>query len=360
VPSSAPELDGEPVTRTDSRVRVVRTLPELARLADELTGLAAATNGPATTYFEGVRAWLAARPGRQPASVLVHRGPELVAAAHLARHRERTVWRLQQAGTEGEPFRLLAVDEPAAAVLNAGIRAELAALPGRWKLMLTDLPAADRHRVETLAGPLPVSAVATALDTPLLRMDGDAGLNRYLSRNVRAAVAKARNRILADGRRYEVRWLSRPELVVAAVAEVVDTRRARNLQLGRALDDPVEVATFRATVAGHARAGRVRLVEVRIDARLAAYALCLHTGDTLWVYSNAVSPDFTRYSAGTIANAEVVRGAHADPGIRVLNWGRGIQRYKVSGPVTIAGTQTLTAWSSEATRRLLRLGRRLR
>ena len=84
----------------------------------------------------------------------------------------------------------------------------------------------------------------------------------------------------------------------------------------RGVDDPVEVATFRATMAGHARAGRARLVEVRIDGALAAYAMCFHAGDSLWVYSNAVSPEFTRYSAGTIANAEVVRLAHADPGVR--------------------------------------------
>ena len=100
------------------------------------------------------------------------------------------------------------------------------------------------------------------------------------------------------------------------------------------------------------------MLELRIGGELAAYAVCNLADGELWVYSNSVSPAYTHYSAGTIANAEVVRYAHADPQIAVLNWGAGIQRYKLSGPVRIVETETLTAWSSSATRRALAIARK--
>jgi hypothetical protein len=74
------------------------------------------------------------------------------------------------------------------------------------------------------------------------------------------------------------------------------------------------------------------------------------TDGELWVYSNSLSPAFTRYSAGTIGNAEVVRYAHAELSVTVLSRGAGIQRYKLSGPVRLVETETFTAWSSDTVR----------
>jgi CelD/BcsL family acetyltransferase involved in cellulose biosynthesis len=132
----------------------------------------------------------------------------------------------------------------------------------------------------------------------------------------------------------------------------MDVHRRRSLQMhGRSgLDDPAARGYFEAVVGTHAAAGRVRLLTLRLNRTLAAFALCLLDRDLLWVYANMVSPDWLRYSAGTISNAEVVRWAHATPGIAGVNWGAGLQRYKLSGPVVLSRSQHLHAWSSRGLR----------
>src|SRR5436309_10940464 len=75
---------------------------------------------------------------------------------------------------------------------------------------------------------------------------------------------------------------------------------------------------------------------------------------------NRVSPAWLRYSPGTIANGEVVRHAFEDPSCHGVNWGGGLQRYKLSGEVTLVPCQTLYAWSSAAARLLLQLHRLVR
>jgi hypothetical protein len=93
-----------------------------------------------------------------------------------------------------------------------------------------------------------------------------------------------------------------------------------------------------------------RLLTLRLNGQLASYALCLESAGTMLVYSNRMSPDWARYSAGAIANAEVVRTAHSDGGMRCLDWGTGLQRYKLSGDATLHPHQNIHAWSSEMAR----------
>lgn len=342
------------------RVRVLADPALIAALAPELDELAEACGAPASSYWAADSAWFRARPEVQPLAVAVYDRSRLAGAAMLGRHRLRGVWRVIGAGTAGEPYAMPVASPEVAQVLAAGITGELQGIVGRWKLELTDLPLHDPV-AEALAARLTDPVRLDFRDAPQLRIDHDSALNTYLSRNVRAAVAKARNRIAADGRSLELRWLTAPDQIERRLEQLVDVRARRNRQLHRGNPhDGAELATFTGTISNQAAAGRARLLEVRIDDRLASYALCFLTTGTLWVYSNTVSPDFTRYSAGTIANAEVVRYAHARPEVHILSWGRGIQRYKLSGPADLTGCQSLTAWSSTSTRRLLTIGRTLR
>ena len=334
-------------------------LAALHALADELDDLAQRSNAPASAFWPAQSAWFRARPELEPHAVTVYDGDQLVGSAVLARQRQRGVWRVTGAGTPGEPFAMPIASPAVAYRLAHAIHAELRAWSGRWKLRLTDLPVADPV-VDALAQLLPETEREHAEDEPCLCFDGQSPVNHYLSRNVRSAVAKARNRVAAAGHGIDLHWWHTPDRIAARIEEIVDVRSARSRQLHRATSSGAELATFTGTIVNQARAGRGRLLEVRIDDQLAAYAMCFLTGGRLWVYSNVVSPDFTRFSAGTIANAEVVRYAHDEPAVRSLSWGRGVQRYKMSGPVTLIGCQALTAWSSPATRQLLTIGRTAR
>jgi len=78
------------------------------------------------------------------------------------------------------------------------------------------------------------------------------------------------------------------------------------------------------------------------------------------VYSNMASPDWLDFSPGTIVNAELVMDASRDPGIRAVDWGPGVQRYKLSGArLHIEHLCHLRAWSSMSYRLTLALGNRL-
>jgi CelD/BcsL family acetyltransferase involved in cellulose biosynthesis len=92
---------------------------------------------------------------------------------------------------------------------------------------------------------------------------------------------------------------------------------------------------------------------VRIDESLAGYALCLQDGETLRVWDNRVAPRWRRYSAGLIANAELVLRAATDATIAEVDWGCGEQRYKLSLSNQVIDAQVLKAWSSPVLRAAL-------
>ena len=110
------------------------------------------------------------------------------------------------------------------------------------------------------------------------------------------------------------------------------------------LDDPEEADFYQEVLVRHA--DKWRVLAVRIDDGLAGYAICLRDDRTLRVWDNRVSPDWGRYSAGLIANAEVVVSAGADPAVTEVDWGCGVQRYKTSMSSDLMTGDDLMAWSS--------------
>jgi len=345
---------------TSVHARTTHGLAGLRAAAGDLDTLALRCGAPASMYSAALLGWFEARPDWAPVLVRLEDSGGLRAAAVLAGRRQRGVWRLSRSGTPGEPYAFLLDAPDLAEPLATALHAALLRSPGRWwKLLLADLPAPDPV-TDALARRLPAVDRAVFEDGPELVFEPGRSGNHYLSRNTRAAAAKARNRIAKAGHRLELVWLQEPAAVRDELADISRIRSERNCQLQRGAEDPAELTTFGETIRRQAEAGRVRLLLARIDGAVAAYAVCFFAGSSLWVYSNNVNPEFTRFSAGTIANAEVVRYAQAEPGIVVLRWGRGLQRYKLSGPVRLARSQSLTAWSSPSTRWLLHAGRTLR
>jgi CelD/BcsL family acetyltransferase involved in cellulose biosynthesis len=141
--------------------------------------------------------------------------------------------------------------------------------------------------------------------------------------------------------------------------EVMAIHHARDLELRGTslLDDPEEVDFYQQVLVRHAEFWRVLVV--RIDEALAGYAICLADRRTLRVWDNRVSPDWRRYSAGLIANAEVVVNAAGDPAFDEVDWGCGVQRYKASMSNLVVEAETLRAWSSAVLRARQGLARRL-
>ena len=354
----------------DERLRrsLVTTTAGLRAVGPALDALARAARAPASVASALAAVWLGAHPEESPYVVLVHRGTTLVGAALLTRRRERAWVRFGKAGVQGEPFTLLHTDAEAA---DALVRAVALSLPRHSsRVVLEDLPEPDRT-TRRLAAALPRASLVPTDPVPVLDVsDAPAadGGPRLISRNTRQAVAKATNRARREGRDLVLRWTADPDEVVDALPAVVGLHVRRNADHGRAalLLDPVERAVYEETVVTQARAGRVRLLRTTIDGELAAFALCFTSPGRWWVWSNYADPDWLHYSPGTVSNAEVVRAAAEDPDVDCLDWGSGLQRYKLSGPVHLESRQRLEAAAPAVDRALRaesiarRAGRRLR
>jgi hypothetical protein len=244
-------------------------------------------------------------------------------------------------------------DELADAVVTA-----LGSLRRPWTMHLRQLPTGDAFTLH-LASRLPAVEVRAAEERPVVLVKGPLEGRRVTSRNLRQAEAKARNRISRAGLAFDVRWLTDFGEIAPRIPEIRSVHRARDLQLrGHSLLDDREEGPFWAALL-HRHRELLELLEVRLDGELGAYVLWIRNGGARLVLDNRVSPRWTTYSAGLIANNVALRAAAADPAIDVLDWGTGVQRYKLQSANKVVPHEQLQGWSSPATRRALMARRRV-
>jgi|GEM_PF-1698932 len=354
------KLDEEPkvvdkkyelVLNKEFKSLILRGHSQLSDYAAQIDFLFSETAAPSAVRWPLLESWLFYNSEVEPIGVLIWNNQVLVAAGLLALHHRNGFCKITKIGVEGEPYWLSARDQFSGALLGEGLIKAFQSIKKPWFLHLTDLPDTDPV-INTINARLKLSQISTFSYSPQLWFDRECGLNRYLSLNTRSAVAKAKNRIKRDGLALDMRWSSDVSEIENAMDEIVQIHRERNrLKHGQAiLDDPQEAAFFRETVLTQAQAERIRLLTLRLSGSLAAFAIAVLDRDMLWIYANLVSPNWLRYSAGTIINAEVVRAAYSDSAIKGVNWGAGLQRYKMSGDVKLVPLVKLMGWSSRPTR----------
>ena len=356
---SASGMEGVHGVRHETEL--IEDLARLEALGDEIDGLQALTGAPASARWAAVRAGMLHDQRAGPWCVVVRRGPEIVAAALAVARLRLGAWSIRGATHPDEPGWLAALDADASVELAAAVAGALRGLRRPWGLAWRHLPA-DDATLAALRDELSISVVLASGEDAQLNCDSVDEIAGGLSRNTRSVVGRARRRIAAAGLPFEIAWTRDAAGIAARLDEVVDVHRRRNRQLrGTAgLDDPGVRALFEQTVRAHAEAGRARLLTLRLDGRLAAFAVCFESVGVLHVYSNMASPDWLQFSPGTIANAEVVRAAGSDPALQAVDWGLGLQRYKLSGPhVQVRHVVHLWAWSSLVGRVAWALGDRL-
>jgi hypothetical protein len=228
----------------------------------------------------------------------------------------------------------------------------LQALRRPWSLHLGQLTAGNPFASE-LVRVLDDAEISPGADCPIVALGGTPATSSVLSRNLRKAEARARNRIARANLEFEVRWLTDPASITARVGHLRSVHRARDLQLRGAspLDVPEGSAFYEALLRRHL--AELELLEVRLAGELAAYLLWVRDGAERYVLDNRVAPRWTAYSAGLIANNVALRTAAADPQISVLDWGPGLQRYKLQSASRVIQCVQLDAWSSPAVQRLM-------
>ncbi|MEO9240625.1 MAG: GNAT family N-acetyltransferase [Jatrophihabitantaceae bacterium] len=332
--------------------QVVTGLTALLAHSVEITELLRATGAPAAFTWQPLVTWLRQHPALTPLTVLIRRDGELVAAALLIRVARLGAYKFELMGERGLPGWLPALDESSAVSLAAGVKAYLASVGKPWVLRLGPIEAGNPG-LDAIATTLDVTERVNQPATPQLHFAANEPLTSYLSANTRSALAKARNRIAKAGLASELSWTTELAEIDRVTPELVEILHARNVELNQnpaVLADPTRRAQYGEMVHAYASEGVVRLLIHRLGGEIAAYALCFESGGALYVYSNRMNPKWARYSAGAIANAEVVRAAHSDPAVQRVDWGGGIQRYKISGPVMLYPYEELRAWSGRPTR----------
>lgn len=340
---------------------LIEDLGRLELLGEEIDGLHERCGAPASARWGAVHAGMLHDRRAGPWCVIVRRGPQIVAAALAVARLRLGAWAIRGATHPDEPGWLAALDGDAGAELAAALAGTLRGLRRPWGLEWRHLPA-DDATLAALRAELSISVVVPSAEDAQMNCESADDIADGLSRNTRSVVSRARRRIAAAGLSCEMAWTRDAAGIDAQLHEVVDVHRRRNRQLRGAagLDDPGRRALFEQTVLAQARAGRGHLLTLRLDGRLAAFAICFESAGVLHVYSNMASPDWLEFSPGTLANAEVVRAAGRDPALQAVDWGLGLQRYKLSGRhVQVRRMVHLWAWSSLVGRLAWALGDRL-
>ena len=342
-------------------VEFIDRLQRLDEIGAEFDALQERTAAPASARWVVLRTGLLHQVLAQPWCVVVRSGAAMVAAALAVADLHHGTWSVRSATHPDERGWLAAVDAEAGKALAAALARSLLRLRLPWNLEWRHLPVGD-PTLAALSRLLHPTTTVPSASNPQLVFDAATRLHGGLSSNTRSAVSRARKRIGATGRHEAMDWMFDAGEIEACLGPIVDVHQRRNRQLrGVAqLDDPDKRVLFEDTVRAQAGAGRARLLTLRLDGRLAAYALCFEASGRLHVYSNMASPDWLQFSPGTIANAELVTAASRDAAIHAVDWGPGLQRYKLSGTqVQVEALCHLRAWSSTAFRLAWSLGQRL-
>jgi len=306
-----------------------------------------------------LESWARAFPGWEQWVLTLLCDDVPLAVAPLARRRGRAGFDVVSIGAgQLNESPVVARDELGVVGLAASIAHALDSLHAPWSLRLPQLTTGSplaaglrRHLAPAILEP--------GSPRPVMRLERSQVPARMLTANTRSALAKARNRVEREGLRLRLEWVEEWSRVRDLLPEIIAIHRARDLELrGRSLlDDPEEMDFYQQVLVRHAEQWRV--LAVRIDEALAGYAICLADRRTLRVWDNRVSPDWRRYSAGLIANTEVVMSAVGSAAFDEVDWGCGVQRYKTSMSNHVVHAETLYAWSSNRLRARHGLVRRM-
>jgi hypothetical protein len=243
----------------------------------------------------------------------------------------------------------VAADRAAARRLAGCLRDELQREQGRWVLELGPVPVGDLV-LEELARVLPHAVLSRGDDIPLVHPADsthectDPSDCTNLSVNMRRNLRKARNRLLLDGRRHEVRLLRSAEEVQASLDAVWRVRCARDAFVGRPHLDPDgrEERFWRHSLLVLAELGMLELAMLEIDGELAAYVLALDDDAAYRVLEGRFDSSLARYNPGKLLEAEAVRRTTC-LGRRAVDWMNGVAPHKLVAATGVETTQWLHA-----------------
>jgi CelD/BcsL family acetyltransferase involved in cellulose biosynthesis len=331
----------------------------LTARTDLIDALHTTIGTPVDARLPWLEIWATVHPDRDLTTIATY-GPD-GALDGLAPLAQRSIGPFRSIVAVGQGFAdrssVIWRDPAAATRLGCAVRSGLADLHRPWQLWLERLtpgPGLDAF-ADALGS---VHELEPGPESPQIAFGADRDPRRYESANTRKSLARMRNRVRRDGRSLTVEVLSETGAILHALPRVLRAHRERDLQLRgwSMLDTDPARAHYVGVVRTLTDIGAIRLLLVRIDGELAAYVVAIVDGDTLRIYDNRIVPGYLDYSAGAIANSEILHVALADPELSVLDWGVGGARYKHSSATRSAPSRNLAAWSTGPVRSAWRAG----
>jgi CelD/BcsL family acetyltransferase involved in cellulose biosynthesis len=153
-----------------------------------------------------------------------------------------------------------------------------------------------------------------------------------LPKKTRKHLRKSRNDLGAAGIEIEFRVATAPDEVEEGLAAFYELH-ARRAALADVTEHP-NVFGFDAArnflddyCAQMARAGDLRLFQIRVGGKIVATRIGFAFGDQLYLYFSGFDPDYAAYSVMTTLMAEALRWAHEN-GVALVNLSSGVDRSK--------------------------------
>lgn len=247
--------------------------------------------------------------------------------------------------------------EPAAAL---GLIRALAALRDRYHFCVLDGLAEASPFTQQLVEQAPMSQWRRGRELPayILPLPPTWGeLRSRLTRNNRGSLQQGYNALERDRRTYSFDVVSDPGVLPAALDTLFRLHRARAARhSGPPHSDyyahPEDRAFLCAVAADLARAGLLRVCQLRVDGTVTASRVILSAGPDLYFYHAGHDPAWGRYRVGTLLTAECIKMA-IGAGIRAIHLGTGTEESKIRWSPRVESYAQLQIASPTPTGRLL-------
>lgn len=333
---------------TSSSVVTVHGVAALDQWGTALDDLLAATHAPLTARRPWLTCWARHHRDWLPWLVLVQ-GPEgLGSAALLARRQTRGVVRVVMLGQGQSDYACVPSRGPGDQVrLVDAVAGALRGLRKPWVVHLQQLPAEDPV-VAALAERFRWSSVQPGDSSPITRFSPGTDLRPRVRKNARATVRTALNRLAREDVRLTIERCRDVDGVRTVLPEIVRVRQSRDLDKARDSDhaDPAARGFWNELLPLLAGRGELEVTTVRLDGRLAAYAVVLLDPPAYRLWDTRIEPEFRVYAPGHLLRDALLEQLCVESRWSEFDTMRGTEAYKSTIADELRETVDLRAWSS--------------
>jgi CelD/BcsL family acetyltransferase involved in cellulose biosynthesis len=218
----------------------------------------------------------------------------------------------------------------------------------QWRLDLAQLPVGDPVAGQLLAA-LSGARLEPDQSSPVLTFaEGQDRHERFFTARILREVRRGQRKLDQAGVAAEVRRISSPVGVRRLLPAVVAMRRARDHAVGRRshLDGRRARSFYVNAVQALADAGQAEIWTLNVEGTLGAYFVGVRDGSSYRILDGRMSTQWGSASLALLLRAELIGELLSDPGIKEVDYMRGVLHHKMQDASRVVPAERLTAESS--------------